>query len=118
MLARGELRFWTDFNTVRDDGLLSALIGAGGGSDRTPEVGEVIRLFDGDGNTCFGVVTRVDDDLVYAEPDWRTWRGAHVEISPVTDLLDALRESVREAQSVESETTGYDRVVFDVRTVA
>jgi hypothetical protein len=64
-----ELRYRTDFNNVRGDGLLTALLGYGG-SIEPPVPGERIRLFDGDGNSCAAFASRFENELVYAKPDW------------------------------------------------
>ena len=108
MLQQGESHYRTDFNSVRDDGLLSALYGLGGSSD-VPGEGDVVRLFDGDGNACRAVVVRADADLVYAWPDWSTWRAVvHFEV----DLADALKAQLR--SFLDDSTTGRARDPLEV----
>ncbi len=72
LVAKHEYR--TDFNDVADDGVVTAFPGWGG-SVTLPEPGSSVSLFDGDGNTCFGVVTAVDlqTALISVRPLWDTW---------------------------------------------
>jgi hypothetical protein len=91
------LRYRTDFNNVRKGRRLTALLGFGG-SLEPPQRGARINLFDGDGNSCFAVAERYENDVIVARPDWSTWKPAvHVTERPVVDLMEALRASVRSA---------------------
>lgn len=123
-----ELQYRTDFNNVRRDGVLTALLGFGG-SFEPPMPGERIRLFDGDGNSCIAFAERFENDLIYAKPNWSTWRPAvHVDAQAV-DLMEALRASV-EAVSSRGQlrlsagdeeitggqvTGGDDAIVFEIK---
>ena len=101
-----ELRLRTDFNSADDDGLLAALP-AGGVADAL-RPGVIVRLFDADNNSCRGAVERIEGNLVYVRPAWETWL---VEITVKSDLMEALRQSVRAAQG-ENETSGVEPEVF------
>lgn len=120
-----ELQYRTDFNNLRRDGLLTALLGFGG-SIEPPVSSERIRLFDGDGNSCIAFATRFENDLVYAKPDWSTWSPAVQLNAPVFDLMEALRASVQAAASRrdlrlpageddERITGGDDSIVFEIK---
>lgn len=120
-----ELHYRTDFNNLRGDGLLTALLGFGG-SIEPPSPGERVRLFDGDGNSCGAFAMRFEHDLVWAKPDWSTWIPAvHVE-NPVVELMEALRASVAQAQRApriragdqEQRETSGDDFIFDVKQSA
>jgi hypothetical protein len=63
---------WTDFNATASDGSLYvsrrrlwALLPV--------EVGQPIRLFDAEGNSCFGRVVSVSARGLRVMPDWATW---------------------------------------------
>jgi hypothetical protein len=120
-----ELRYRTDFNNVRKDGLLTALLGFSG-SIQPPVPGERIGLFDADGNSCTAFAVKFENDLVYAEPDWSTWSPAVQVDAPGVDLMEALRASVEAASSRpdvrvgaghedEQVTGGDDTIVFDIK---
>jgi hypothetical protein len=65
-----------------------------------PVAGSIVRLYDGDGNSCLAAVVRVDDELLWARPDWNTWRvPVEISESPTVDLLEALRKSVEAART-------------------
>jgi hypothetical protein len=75
-----------------------------------PEPGTIVRLFDGDGNTCFAVVERVDKDVIHARLDLRTWQPA---IQLEEDLLTALQQQVSRQligrrESMEPTTRGFE----------
>src|SRR3954447_20081220 len=96
-------RYKTDFNDVDDDGLVTALPGWGG-TVVLPQEGASVELFDGDDNTCIGVVTRVDtgNGLIYVEPVWSTWTDGIQSTLP-DDLVAALIEPLKRAS--EGQTT-------------
>ena len=35
------------------------------------EQGDLVELYDGDGNHCFGIVVVVGDGLIYVRPCWK-----------------------------------------------
>lgn len=84
-------RYKADFNDVDDDSLVTTLAGWGG-SIVVPVVTEMVELFDGDGNTVFGVVDRVENGLIYVRPDWSTWSDAVRTTLP--SIADALFEQM------------------------
>jgi hypothetical protein len=49
-----------------------------------PEVGEVVRLYDREGNSVMGVVEELDEMIVHVRPDMSTWSSTVVtlKISP------------------------------------
>jgi hypothetical protein len=119
LLHREELRFRTDFNSIREDGLITAMLGFGGADEELPEVGSIVRLFDGDDNSCLGVVEAIlDDELILVHPEWSTWRAkvkfaSEREVDPV-DLMEALKASVLAARTERAETGGVAPERFDI----
>lgn len=99
------MRYRADFNRVRKR-RLSAIVGYGGSND-APVPGALVQLFDGDGNTCYAEVERVEGQLVVTRPIWQTWRPA---VRLQTDLMDALLVSVQAARVSSGRLPG-DRVV-------
>jgi hypothetical protein len=88
----------TDFNDIVDERSVTALPGWGG-SFLIPRVGDVVLLFDGDRNTCQGVVDRVEPTgLIHVLPIWDTWRDADTSTGP--DLAEELRTIALRAQQV------------------
>jgi hypothetical protein len=60
-----------DFNAAQDGvvrGLIEEVID---GRELTP--GALVLLSDGEGNEALGVIRDVNDGLVYARVDWKTW---------------------------------------------
>ena len=89
-------RYKTDFNDLTDDGLATALAGWEGGSVVLPNApDELVELFDGDCNTCLGLVDRIDQSngLIYVRPVWDSWQDAPESTLP--DLADALLTVMR-----------------------
>jgi hypothetical protein len=90
------IELWTDFHSPKKNGAHVSTVGVGGGTLFRPEVGEEVTLFDGEGNTCLGVVEAVFDVtgyvLVHTRADPTTWRTE----SPVADLMAALRGYIEE----------------------
>src|SRR5262245_21483137 len=87
-------RYKTDFNDVDSEGLVTALAGWGG-SVFIPVEGEMVEVFDGDANACYGFVERVDANscLIYVKPDWASWRDTPDRSLP--SMEDALNEAMR-----------------------
>jgi hypothetical protein len=101
-----KLSIKTDFNDLAD-GYATALV-----SGHVPDLGQIVELFDPDGNTCLARVERIANGLLYMQPIWKTWQDGGY----VPDLLAALKESVKQAQTArddfkESETAA-DPVEF------
>jgi len=67
-----------DFGEVSDDGLLTAL------HESDVEVGEVVFMFDGDGNSCYAVIDSMDGALVYLRPRWETWSSGVLDTRQVS----------------------------------
>jgi hypothetical protein len=68
------LTLLTDFNAVRN-GLARTLREEVDGTGE-PGEGERVLLDDGEGNRAFGIVRRIESDLVFAEVDWNSWSTA------------------------------------------
>ena len=45
------------------------------------------------------MVARVENGVIYVEPDWDTWREGYIV---VIDLMEELRRSVQEARAEEA----------------
>lgn len=99
------IELWTDFHSPKKNGAHVSTIGVGGGTLIRPEVGDEVRLFDGEGNTCFATVEAVFDVngyvLVHTRADPTTWQTE-------PDLMDALRGSVEEAKQAKRRRRGAD----------
>ncbi|SRR6266700_2177817 len=65
----------TDFNSIDEGGRVATLRELGRIFWYEPAPGVLVRLHDGDGNTCYGVVAEVHDDLILAAPYWRSWES-------------------------------------------
>jgi hypothetical protein len=100
----------TDFNDVEDDGMLTALAGWGG-SLTIPNVGDLVELFDGDANTCYGFVDHIDmsNAMIFVVPVWDSWQDAPESTMP--DLADALFEAMRAVDDGQ-------RTASDLKTTA
>lgn len=67
------LTVMVDFNARRGNevrGLSEEVIG-----DDEPQVGENVLLDDGEGNTAWGRISRVERNLIFATVQWNTWGG-------------------------------------------
>jgi hypothetical protein len=97
-------RYKTDFNDVDEDGFVTTLPGWDG-SMLVPNEQDVVLLFDGDENTCVGVVDHVDmaTGLIYVRPIWEEWSdGTH---STLPSLMDALVESITSVNGQETRSS-------------
>jgi hypothetical protein len=94
-------QYKTDFNDVDGDGFVTALPGWEG-SVLVPRDDEMVLLFDGDGNTCIGLVDHVDSPtgLIFVKPLWDEWKDAVQSTLP--SLTDALSELVKAAGDRET----------------
>lgn len=119
-LDKGTARLRADFNSVRDGQTLVATV-ALDGTYVLPDVGDRVRVYDPERNSCLGdVLERVDDDSVRVRLDYGTWEDAPEEVeAPVVDLMEALRRSVAEAQQARARgvETGPEREEVDDFTV-
>lgn len=70
------MRLWADFNDVDGEMIWTSLRRASFIPDGEPELGQWIELYDHEGNVCMGVVTQVDDPIVYLRLDLSTWEDA------------------------------------------
>lgn len=77
------MRLWADFNEVDGEMIWTSLRRASFVPDGEPEVGQLVELWDHEGNVCWGVVTNVDDPIVYIRLDLSTWVDAEsIQIEP------------------------------------
>jgi hypothetical protein len=67
-----------DFNSVRQGDLLTASLryAVPPFGLELPVVGQLIRVEDGEGNSCWGRVEDLAPPLVRVKLDWTTWRDA------------------------------------------
>lgn len=70
------MRLWADFNAADGEMIWTSLRRAGFVPEGEPAIGQRIELWDHEGNVCMGVVTRVDDPIVYLRLDLSTWEDA------------------------------------------
>lgn len=77
------MRLWADFNEVYEGSIWTSLRRAKFVPKGEPRIGQWIELWDHEGNSCFGVVTKVDAPIVYLRLDLSTWIDSEaVRISP------------------------------------
>ena len=69
-------RLWADFNEVDGDMIWTSLRRADFVPEGEPEIGQRIELWDHEGNVCWGVVTKVDEPIVWLRLDLSTWVDA------------------------------------------
>lgn len=114
-IDKGTARLRADFNSVRDGETLIATV-ALDGTHVLPEVGDRVRVYDPEGNSCMGdVVARIDDESVRVRLDYATWEDARDESEEqVVDLMAALRESVMDAQQRAREKGVETRQEYEV----
>ena len=107
-IDKGTARLRADFNSVRDGETVVATFALDG--TYVPDVNESVKVFDPEGNSCMGAVIEVlDDDSVRVRLDYGTWEDAPDESEKsVLDLMDALRESVMDAQRRRAQERGVE----------
>jgi hypothetical protein len=67
-----DLSVWADFNSVDEFHRFTASLRFADSAQR-PEVGEIIRLHDDEGNSVKGVVEKLDGLTIYVRPEMETW---------------------------------------------
>ncbi len=65
----------TDFNSVDEHGYVATLHELGRVFWYEPAPGVLVSLYDGDGDSCLGVVQEVHDDLILVRPHWASWQA-------------------------------------------
>lgn len=65
----------TDFNSVDEGGRVATLMELGRVFWYAPAAGVLVHLYDGDGNSCYGVVDEVHGDLILVTPHWQSWES-------------------------------------------
>ena len=70
------MRLWADFNDFDGEVIWTSLRRASFVPEGEPQIGQRIELWDHEGNVCTGVVTKVDDPIVYLWLDLNTWADA------------------------------------------
>lgn len=74
-----ELSVWADFNSVDALRRIKASLRFASGAER-PRKGELVRLYDDEGNSVIGVVEEIHDLIVHVRPDMATWSSAGISI--------------------------------------
>lgn len=74
-----ELSVWADFNAVDAQHRIATSLRFTSSAER-PVKGEVIRLYDDEGNAVQGVVEEVKDLALYVRPVMETWTTAALSI--------------------------------------
>ena len=103
------VRLWTDFSNIYDHCYTwTSLEFAELSPGQTPAEGEWAALWDYEGNRCYGIVTRIENEIVHLKLDWSTWvpatRVPDIQISGLTS------ERLRPGYWVVKKTvTGPDR---------
>jgi hypothetical protein len=78
-----QLLLWADFNSLDEDCFVTTSLRFAETADR-PVRGELVRLYDDEGNEVMGVVERVDGVVVHIRPEIETWTTANISLSPFT----------------------------------
>ncbi len=92
-------RLWVDFNEVYDDDHIWT-------STRrmrvvvTPEPGETVELYDGDGETCWATVESVVGPIVHARIHWPSYRPAVGGIRVISAALPNVPEQAVQSDGV------------------
>lgn len=78
------MRLWADFNETYEGEIWTSLRRARKFiPNDQPRVGQWVELWDHEGNTCWGIVTRLERPIVHLRLDMSTWRdGDTVQIEP------------------------------------
>jgi hypothetical protein len=70
------VRLWVDFGDVRDCHTWTLLKFAELAPEEEAVVGEWAELWDHEGNTCYGIITRIEGQTIHLRLDWSTWMPA------------------------------------------
>lgn len=76
---RHELSVWADFNSIDEQGRLTASLRFAD-SPQLPVEGELIRLHDDEGNSVMGVVERIESMTVHVRPEMGTWTSTEISL--------------------------------------
>lgn len=71
-----QLKLWVDFNEVYGEDVWTSLRRANFVPEGEPEIGQWVELYDHEGNVCQGMVTKVDDPIIWLRLDLSTWIDA------------------------------------------
>lgn len=71
-------RLWADFNDADGEMVWTSLRRGESVPGGEPRAGQRIELWDHEGNTCGGIVVKVDYPIVYLRLDPSTWKDANV----------------------------------------
>jgi hypothetical protein len=91
----------TDFNSIDERGRVATLRELGRVFWYEPAPGVLLRLHDGDGNYCYGVVDEVHGDLILATPYWRTWESPSTAKVTMTTPIPAMPGAVTHGEPVQ-----------------
>jgi hypothetical protein len=75
-------KLWADFNELEGETVWTSLRRAQFVPEGEPEIGQWIELYDHEGNACWGVVTDLDDPIVWLRLDLDTWKDAEIKRVP------------------------------------
>lgn len=70
------MKLWADFNEVDGEMIWTSLRRVDFLPEGEPEIGQRVDLWDHEGNVCTGIVTNVDDPIVWLRLDFSTWIDA------------------------------------------
>lgn len=83
-MQTGTQTLWADFNGIDDDDDVWMSLDLMSAERRLAAAflrpGEVVDLYDGEGNSCVGHVVSVDAAAIVARIDWDTFRSTSVEV--------------------------------------
>lgn len=91
----------TDFNSVDDNGLLTATNNGLGGFSSQLDNGAMVYVADGEGNSCVGWIVKRQGLLYYLRPEWSSWLST--ELAAFTG--QAIPSIPRICSEPESQTT-------------
>jgi hypothetical protein len=93
------LRLRVDFNDVAPGHRLRGSLRFAS-SPRRPEVGQVVRLWDGEGNECWAVVSEIRNLIVFLTPRWETWTSSSGSMAPTSFSRRYTTEAPRTSASL------------------
>lgn len=74
-----ELSIWADFNAFDDQNRIKASLRFAD-TPAWPIEGELVRLYDDEGNAVKGVIEEIHDVIVHVRPEMATWTSAEVSL--------------------------------------
>lgn len=100
------MRLWADFNEVDGEMIWTSLRRVDFLPEGEPKIGQRIDLWDHEGNVCTGIVTKVDDPIVWLSLDLSTWVDAEA-----VHIASRFGEAAYgESHGEETRTGGVERI--------